>query len=213
MIEFLENKKIRKVCFLLKIFNEEFQEKIKITAFFFLLYLVAFGLMMFSHFSPDTFNNFTHSGYKMHLVCGRVASYIVNSLFFKIDAYRMSWLTSLIGIIFLTISSFIIYSKISRLLEKESFIIAGIISILFCNTFMTDVFQFSEACPTIIFSVLFSSFALIPIKREMPLKNFLLSTLLLIISLNFYQAALGYYVTLSLILIYFYYDGKLTWGG
>jgi len=191
--------------------KKDFEHIRNISAMFFVLYLAAFGLMIFPHFSADTFS--IHAGgYKHLLALGRVAAYIFNLLFIFMDMYKMSWFTSLLSMIFLTISSVIIYYKISQTLCKKSLITAGAVAILFCNPFMADVFQFAEVCHTITLGVLFSSTALIPIKRDMPLKNFLISIILLFTALNFYQAVLGYYVSVSLVLIYLY-NRNLTWRG
>lgn len=197
----------------LSLLKKPYDERLIIAVMFFLLYLVAFGLMLFPHNSPDTFDFSMNNGYKSVLLNGRVAAYFATLLFKGMDMFKMSWLTSILSMIFLTASSIIVYSKISRTLGKNSLIAAGAIAILFCNTFMAEIFYFTEVSYAITLSILFATLALLPVKRDMQVEDFLDSMTLLLISLNFYQAALGYYVALSLVLIYFYYGGNLTRAG
>jgi len=186
----------------------ELQKKnYKIAALFFFLYFFAFSLMLFPHFSLDTFDFYAHNGYEGDLINGRAAAYIINLLFLGTDIYQMSWLMTVLAVIFLTLSSVIIYSKIEQASGKNSLIIAAAVAILFCNTFMADVFQFNSGCHNMTLGILFASMAL---KQNLSLKNLCASAVLLFIGLSFYQAVLGYYVAMSLVLIYFSHDCNLT---
>lgn len=191
------------------------REKIAVYLQFFVFYLVTFGVMLNRHYSPDSFNYYSHSAthYQGHLLTARVGAYVAAYLFKDINIIKYQIYFVMLLIVVLSACAAMIYNHYIRWMQEDSrhrALLKIAIAIMFGNVYMTDLFHFPEALPPMACGILFMTIAVLQVEPGMSVKKMMLMLLFATISLNCYQVTLGFFVFFALANIFIIYEGNLT---
>lgn len=183
-----------------------------------IFYLLSYSLMLYPHYSPDSFfyheNRIANSEGTGNLALGRFGNYIINKIavFFDFDCIESQLICTIFLILCLSFATEVICRSFNKLykndLQKHIGRIAVYIS--FCNVFLLEWFIFIEAAFQWAFSIMFMALAFMQIREEFTLKRIILSIVFQSVSVGFYQATIGYFVIFSLLWIYVYSNGVLN---
>lgn len=193
---------------------KNYEKKIIEYVEFFIVYLLMFGIMLNKHYSVDAYcySNHSTTQYVGNLELGRIGNYFVFGLFKNINIITYQRYFTFLLIIVLTISARILYDHFRKEIEKEKYMLLLKIGILimYGNVFMVDFFNYIEMFFAWCCGIVFMTLAVLQIRKQMSVMNMVLMLLFAIVSLNFYQALLGFFVYFGLINIYIINKGRLT---
>lgn len=198
--------------------KEQLQSKIKFI-YLLLFYLLVYGIMLIRHYSADSFayNMDPLKNNEGNLALGRIGDYFINKIvvFLGGNYVKHQFAFVLFLIIVLAIVSNGIYEHYLKCIAKEltlaqERLLKASIVLMFCNVFLMEWFIFVEMTFIWGISLLFMLFAVLQIRKNFTIKRMLYSTVLIAVSVSFYQATIGFYVFFALMTVYILNQGNLN---
>lgn len=183
----------------------EKKEKLKrIFVFFCYLCIVYCGLLHI-HYGTDTYFNYFKSNVDWQLQVGRYSIYVVAKLFeiLHISLVKYQQIFTLISFLLLAISGNIFFDLVKEKRKNiNSYLLMLLICLGFGNVISTELFLFPEYA---IYNSLGIFFAFVSIWLfSLPTKiATLYSTIVLIVSLGFYQTNIGTFIIVTILVIWF----------
>lgn len=194
--------------------------KDKIKSFFItvIFVLVSYSLMLYPHYSPDSFyyheNRVAMSNGTGNLALGRFGNYLVDKIMVRLDFdyIESQFMCSIFLILCISFAIEIISCKFDKLYEntRQKNISKLAIIIAFCNVFLMEWFIFMEVTFQWAFSIIFMILAFIQLQENFNVKKMLLCIVFQSLSVGFYQATIGYFVIFSMLWIYVFSKGILN---
>lgn len=194
--------------------KEKYRDFIKMLV----LYCLIYGVMLVPHYSADSFayNVNPLQNNTGNLALGRIGDYFTNQIVVKLGGnyVRQQFLFVFILILTLAIVTnglFKFFLKIypHNLGKCARNILKIVLILMFSNIFLMEWFIFVEMTFIWSLSLLFMFWSVIQVRDKFTIKQMACSSILLTISVSFYQATIGFYVFFALMSVYVANDGRL----
>jgi hypothetical protein len=179
----------------------------------FVLSIICYGIFLFPHFSQDTYSHvgantslsdYWHNSSIPQMKLGRYTYALLRTIYLIItgDSNPYGFVTNVFAIIIFAITVFygyiILLNKNTKLIFKLLYFVSC--CTIFYNPLFADWFQFAECVPFYSLGLLLTLFSVNILYRRKIKYKFILSLLVLIVSMGIYQPVIIYFVIFSLIL-------------
>ncbi|MGO5050678.1 glucosyltransferase domain-containing protein [Dysosmobacter sp. Sow4_B12] len=177
--------------------------------------MVAYLPFVQMHFSSDSYANVRGIDTTVHLVNGRLVTYVVQSIFnaFGLSVIKYQSVITCVFICVLGISITLFYGEISKYLGKNirARIMVFIGSLyIYINAFFAEWFLYVESLTSTSVGIVFLTIAIVLASQSVDTRHIACSFLLLLAVLNMYQLYVEFFLILSLSIVYVKYCGQLN---
>lgn len=177
----------------------------------FILYFAALYCgLLFMHYATDTYGNLYSDNAKWQLAVGRYSIYFLSKIFvfLKISLIKYQQIFMLFSIGILGVAAEMMFSSFEQMVGEKNTIILYLLSCLALgNAYSTELYLFPEYTLYNSLGVFLAVLAFVLFKC-MSRKKMLISCVVLIISLGFYQANIGIFIVLCMTFILLYKGEK-----
>lgn len=176
--------------------------------------LIAYLPFVQRHFSSDSYANIGTIDTTIHLVNGRIVTYVIQSIVngFGIDVVMHQDVVTPLFVCILALSLTLMYSELKDCLKSKISCATAFVGMLLVyeNVFFSEWLLYSESLTSTGVGLIILTVAIVLASRKLCYKNMCFATLLLIVTLNMYQLYVEFFVVLSCTLIFARCEGRLT---